>query len=145
VLAGYWSPYWYDGRIYGTEIARGLDVFVLEPSEYLTEDEFATVLLAEQGGAFNPQQQFPVSWLDHPAVARAYVDQLARAGALDEAAVEDMDAALTQAEARIEASEKDADPAARLEAFSGAGGADGKAAALNETPAGIAARLRVEG
>lgn len=142
VLAGYWSAYWYDGRIYGTEIARGLDVFALEPSEYLTEDEIAAASLARQGGAFNPQQQFPVSWPDHPAVARAYVDQLARAGALDEAAVEEMDAALTQAEARIDASEQDADLAARLEAFSGSGGADAKAAALDETLAGIAARLR---
>ena len=142
VLAGYWSAYWYDGRIYGTEIARGLDVFALEPSEYLTEDEIAAASLARQGGAFNPQQQFPVSWPDHPAVARAYVDQLARAGVLDEAAVEDMDAALTQAEARIDASEQDADLAARLEAFSGSGGADAKAVALDETLAGIAARLR---
>ena len=30
---GYWSTYWYNGKIYGTEIARGLDVFALLPSE----------------------------------------------------------------------------------------------------------------
>ena len=34
-LGGYWSSYWYDGRIYATEIARGLDVFALQPSELL--------------------------------------------------------------------------------------------------------------
>ena len=27
ILGGYWSTYWYGGRIYGTEIARGLDVW----------------------------------------------------------------------------------------------------------------------
>lgn len=145
VLGGYWSAYWYDGRIYGTEIARGLDVLALTPGDYLTEDEIAAAALAEQGGAFNPQQQFPVSWPDHPVVARAYVDQLARAGALEDEAVQDMDAALTQAEARIDASEQDADLAERLEAFTGAGRADGKAAALDETLTGIAARLRGEG
>jgi len=39
VLGGYWSTYWYNGKIYGTEIARGLDVFSLTPSEHLTENE----------------------------------------------------------------------------------------------------------
>ena len=34
VLGGYWSTYWYNGRIYGTEIARGLDVLELSPSEH---------------------------------------------------------------------------------------------------------------
>ena len=40
-LGGYWSSYWYDGRIYATEIARGLDVFALQPSEFLTANEIA--------------------------------------------------------------------------------------------------------
>ena len=35
ITGGYWSTYWYNGHIYGTEIARGLDVFKLTPSEYL--------------------------------------------------------------------------------------------------------------
>ncbi|MEM1080935.1 MAG: DUF305 domain-containing protein, partial [Pseudomonadota bacterium] len=41
VTGGYWSTYWYNGRIYGTEIVRGLDVFALTPSEYLSEHEIA--------------------------------------------------------------------------------------------------------
>ncbi|MEL7487557.1 MAG: DUF305 domain-containing protein, partial [Pseudomonadota bacterium] len=55
ILGGYWSTYWYGGRIYGTEISRGLDVFALEPSEYLTANEIAAAALADQGGVFNPQ------------------------------------------------------------------------------------------
>jgi len=35
VTGGYWSAYWYNGQIYGSEIARGLDVFRLKPSEHL--------------------------------------------------------------------------------------------------------------
>ncbi len=81
-VGGYWSAYWYGGRIYGTEIVRGLDVFALVPSDYLTENEIAAATLADQGQVFNPQQQFPVSWPAVPVVARAYMDQLNRAGAL---------------------------------------------------------------
>ena len=33
VLGGDWSAYWYNGDIYGSEIARGLDVFELTPTK----------------------------------------------------------------------------------------------------------------
>ena len=82
ILGGYWSTYWYNGKIYGTEIARGLDVFSLLPSEYLTEHEIAAASLADQGDVFNPQQQFNMSWPAEPVVARALVDQLDRDKAL---------------------------------------------------------------
>jgi len=74
VLGGYWSTYWYGGKIYGTEIARGLDVLSLSPSEYLTENEIAAAAIANQGNVFNPQQQFQVSWPAEPVVALAYMD-----------------------------------------------------------------------
>lgn len=83
VIAGYWSTYWYNGKIYGTAIIRGLDVMALEPSEHLTENEIAAAQQANMGDVFNPQQQFPVSWPDTPEVALAYVDQLQRDEALD--------------------------------------------------------------
>ena len=79
VTGGFWSTYWYNGLIYGTEIIRGLDVFALTASEFLSDNEIAASKLAEQGGIFNPQQQFPVTWPTHPSVALAYVDQLERA------------------------------------------------------------------
>ena len=63
VLGGYWSIYWYNGHIYGTEITRGIDVFALEPSEYLTEAEIAAAKAATyEGGRFNPQTQTRVTW-----------------------------------------------------------------------------------
>ena len=38
ITAGFWSTYWYNGYIYGTEIARGIDVFKLTPSDFLTAE-----------------------------------------------------------------------------------------------------------
>ena len=62
-MGGYWSTYWYKGRIYGTEIARGLDVFALEPSEFLTKEEIAAAEGAiYPGDVFNPQTQTQVTW-----------------------------------------------------------------------------------
>ncbi len=78
ITGGFWSTYWYQGYIYGTEIVRGLDVLRLLPSEYLTANEIAAAQLADQGGVFNPQQQLPVSWPAAPVVALAYLDQLQR-------------------------------------------------------------------
>ena len=79
VTGGYWSTYWYQGRIYGTEIIRGIDVFALTPSEHLSANEIAAAEMANQGGLFNPQQQFPVTWPPEPTVSLAYLDQWLRA------------------------------------------------------------------
>ena len=98
VLGGYWSSYWYDGRIYATEIARGLDIFELTPSKFLSENEIAAARLANQNGVFNPQQQYPVTWPADPVVARAYLDQLTRADAIDAELAGDVEAALAGAE-----------------------------------------------
>ena len=63
VTGGYWSAYWYNGRIYATEIARGLDVFALQPSEHLTAEEIAAAEAARyEGNVFNPQTQTQVTW-----------------------------------------------------------------------------------
>ena len=78
VTGGYWSTYWYRGRIYGTEIIRGIDVFALTPSEHLSANEIAAAEMANQGGLFNPQQQFPVTWPSEPTVSLAYLDQWLR-------------------------------------------------------------------
>ena len=72
ITGGYWSAYFYKGYIYGTEITRGLDVFRLVPSEYLSEDEIslASEALTESGPeVFNPQQQVPLIWPDNSADA----------------------------------------------------------------------------
>ena len=78
VTGGYWSTYWYRGRIYGTEIIRGIDVFALTPSEHLSANEIAAAEMANQGGLFNPQRQFPVTWPSEPTVSLAYLDQWLR-------------------------------------------------------------------
>jgi uncharacterized protein (DUF305 family) len=103
VLGGYWSTYWYNGLIYGTEIARGLDVFALEASEFLSENEIAAAAIADQGAVFNPQQQFPVTWPAEPVVARAYLDQLERDAALAPSISAALDSALTAAQERLDA------------------------------------------
>ena len=65
VMGGYWSAYYYDGFIYGTEISRGLDVFRLSPSQFLTEKEILEASKAQPlygPKVFNPQQQVPLGW-----------------------------------------------------------------------------------
>ncbi len=65
VMGGYWSAYYYEGFIYGTEISRGLDVFKLSPSQYLSEKEIkaASEALPLYGPkVFNPQRQVPLGW-----------------------------------------------------------------------------------
>ncbi len=77
VLGGFWSAYWYNGDVFGSEIARGFDVFGMLPSQHLSEAEVAAageVQLAE----FNAQHQAAFTWEPSRAVARARFDQLAR-------------------------------------------------------------------
>jgi hypothetical protein len=81
VLGGDWSAYWYNGYIYGSEIARGLDVFELTPTKFLTQNEIdaaKTVHVTE----LNVQNQQKIEWPNHLAVAKAYLDQLTRSQAL---------------------------------------------------------------
>ncbi len=149
ILGGFWSTYWYKGKIYGTEIARGMDVLSLLPSEYLTENELAAAGVADQGQLFNPQQQFRVTWPAEPVVARAYIDQLERGGALSESSVAELGAALDRSAAQLHEGTPDGDLAAQLESLAanldkdgGVAVAQKRRSALAETLGGIAARLR---
>ena len=81
ILGGDWSAYWYNGYIYGSEIARGLDVFKLVPSKFLTQNEIDAANLV-QFSELNVQNQPKITWPSQLIVARAYVDQLARSQAL---------------------------------------------------------------
>lgn len=147
VLGGYWSSYWYKGRIYGTEIVRGLDVFALAPSPLMTEAEIAAAALADQGDVFNPQDQYPVSWPAEPVVAQAYLDQLQRAGGVPPA-LQELGAALDRAGRVLKAGSKDAALAAQLASLAGSArqGATSAQRLRQERLAGtleqIAARLR---
>jgi hypothetical protein len=77
VLGGFWSAYWYNGHIYGSEIARGFDVFSLTPSEHLSAAEIAAAGEA-QLAELNPQHQVRYTWEPSRNVARARFDQLFR-------------------------------------------------------------------
>jgi hypothetical protein len=80
-LGGYWSAYWYNGRIYGSEIVRGLDIFRLKPSEFISENEIEAAALA-QTNELNVQMQKKYVWPASLVVAKAYIDQLNRSKAI---------------------------------------------------------------
>jgi len=150
VTGGFWSTYWYGGKIYGSEIVRGLDVMALLPSEYLTENEIAAAALANQGEAFNPQQQFQVTWPAEPVVARAYMDQLQRSSTLGASVVTDLNAALERSANSLANGRKNpqlSDSLKKLaDELKANDGADNNSlqrlTALSETLNDIAARLR---
>jgi hypothetical protein len=81
ITGGYWSAYWYNGNVYGAEIARGIDVFRLRPSEHLSQNEIDAAILVRRQ-EFNAQQQPKVEWPATVVVARAYLDQLNRSKSL---------------------------------------------------------------
>jgi hypothetical protein len=81
ILGGDWSAYWYNGYIYGSEIARGLDVFELTPTKFLTQNEIDAAK-AVRVNELNVQNQQKIEWPAKLVVAKAYVDQLSRSQAL---------------------------------------------------------------
>jgi hypothetical protein len=96
-LGGYWSTYWYNGYIYGSEIARGVDVFKLVPSKFLTQNEIDASNQVHFD-VLNVQNQPKVTWPANFVVARAYLDQLARSGALAAEKIAEMNAAMDKKE-----------------------------------------------
>ncbi|TDF35173.1 DUF305 domain-containing protein [Alteromonadaceae bacterium M269] len=148
VLGGYWSTYWYNGKIYGTEIARGLDVMSLVPSEHLTQNEIDAAKLADQGQLFNPQQQFRVTWPAEPVVAMAYIDQLNRDNAIASTVLNKLSNALSSAKSVLESGKKNKKLAKQLKALAKQmsvrrpdSAADKRKNSLSETLSGIAKRL----
>ena len=81
VLGGEWSAYWYNGNIYGSEIARGLDIFELTPTQFLTQNEIDAAKTVRVD-VLNVQNQQKLEWPAQLVVAKAYVDQLERSQAL---------------------------------------------------------------
>ena len=81
VSGGYWSVYWYNGYIVGSEMSRGLDLFQLKPSGFLTQNEIDAAKLVHFD-YLNAQEQPQLVWPASFVVARAYVDQLVRGNGL---------------------------------------------------------------
>lgn len=81
VLGGDWSAYWYNGNIYASEIARGLDVFELTPTKFLTQNEIDAARAARVA-QLNVQNQQKIEHSNRLVAAKAYLDQLERSQAL---------------------------------------------------------------
>jgi hypothetical protein len=97
VMGGTWSAYWYNGRIYSSEIARGLDILELVPTKHLSKNEIdaaKSVIVAE----LNVQDQKKFVWNNKAAVARAYVDQLERANSFSAGQIAELRTAIEKAE-----------------------------------------------
>ena len=80
-LGGLWSTYWYNGYIYGSEIARGFDTFGLLTSGQMSENEIDAATEA-QVDEFNSQHQTPITWEPSFNVVGSFFDQAVRSGAL---------------------------------------------------------------
>lgn len=97
-MGGSWSVYWYNGVIVNSEIARGLDIFELKPSPFMTINEIEaakTVTFDYLNAQGQPQYEFPKTfWL-----AKAYVDQLDRDNELSDDQIRMLRQSLANAEA----------------------------------------------
>jgi len=134
VLGGDWSACWYNGNIYASEIARGLDIFELTPTKFLSQNEIDAAK-AVRVAELNVQNQQRMQWPKTLVVAKAYVDQLERSQALSSDQVTSLRQAIQSAEnsklnkkdvtklqtlatsVQSGASSKSADDAARLQAL----------------------------
>ena len=118
---GYWSTYWYNGVIVGSEISRGLDIFELTPSGFISKDEIEaskTVHLDH----LNVQGQTKFVWPPSFSLARAYLDQLERSKGLEEGRISEVRKSLASAEKMSGKARQDAltSLASQIEAYSAA-------------------------
>jgi hypothetical protein len=97
VMGGDWSAYWYNGRIYASEIARGLDIFELTPTKFLTQNEIDAAK-AVRVAELNVQNQEKIEYPRNLVVAKAYVDQLERSKAMPSSGIADLRQAIQRAE-----------------------------------------------
>jgi hypothetical protein len=100
-LGGLWSTYWYNGTVYGSEIARGFDTFGLLASDHLSENELAAAAEV-QVGEFNAQHQTPIVWTPSFNVVGAFFDQLLRTGELSATQAERIAKDIAKAEEKFD-------------------------------------------
>jgi hypothetical protein len=98
VTGGSWSAYWYNGVIVSSEIQRGLDVFELAVSPFISQNELDAAKTVHYD-QLNVQDQPKMVWPASFSLAKAYVDQLERSKGLSAAR-------LTAARADLAAAEK---------------------------------------
>jgi hypothetical protein len=106
VLGGLWSTYWYNGETYGSEIARGFDVFGLTPTGDLSENEIEAAREV-QVDRLNVQHQDKLRWKPSFAVVRALLDQVVRAGDIDSKTLAKVNFFLDKAEGFLDRGKKE--------------------------------------
>ena len=79
--AGSWSVYWYNGYMFSSEMARGLDIFELVPSGFLSQNEIDAAKTV-RFDYLNAQEQPKLDWPPTFVLGRAYLDQLSRSNGL---------------------------------------------------------------
>ncbi len=126
-MGGHWSAYWYNGYIYGSEIARGVDVLRLVPNQFITQNEIDAANQVHFN-ELNVQNQPKIVWPANFVVARAYLDQLARGRSLTPARIQALNAAI----AKVETAGSGSKEAGQLKAM---GAALEKEASSAKTPA----------
>ncbi|MDQ2666488.1 MAG: hypothetical protein M3Z05_10805 [Gemmatimonadota bacterium] len=96
-MGGSWSVYWYNGVMVSSEIARGLDILELTPSQYISQNEIdaaKTVHLDYLNAQGQPKFVWPASY----SLSRSYLDQIERMNALPAERIRVARAALDKAE-----------------------------------------------
>jgi hypothetical protein len=139
-MGGSWSVYWYNGAMVSSEIARGLDVFELTPSGFISQNEIDAAKSVHLD-YLNAQDQPKFVWAPSFALARAYVDQLARTNGLAGGEITAVRQALTGAEAASGAQRRDAltQLATRLDGEAGGSSDANKVRTLAAAVRGLAA------
>jgi hypothetical protein len=83
-LAGFWSTYWHNGFVYGSEIGRGFDTFDLTTSEYVNDVELAAAKQVTVDET-NVQAQERIEWPASFVTVRAWASAADRQGELSRA------------------------------------------------------------
>jgi hypothetical protein len=96
-IGGSWGAYYWNGYIYSSELARGLDVLELLPTDQLSANELAAARLVTMR-EYNPQSQPRIEWPAAFPVVRSYLDQLARNNGLSRERLSAIGSTLSQAE-----------------------------------------------
>jgi hypothetical protein len=94
---GAWSVYWYNGVMVSSEISRGLDIFELTPSAFISQNEIDAAKSVHRDYQ-NVQGQARIVWPPSFALARAYLDQLEREQGLDAGRIDSARKVLASAE-----------------------------------------------
>lgn len=104
---GTWSVYWYNGVMVSSEIGRGLDIFELTASPFISQNEIDAAKTVHYD-YLNTQGQPKMVWPPSFPLARAYVDQLERSKGLAAGRISAVRQALSGAESASGAARRDA-------------------------------------